>query len=198
EEPHGPEPMGAAGSNFTLAALSLAKNICRHAGRGSPVKRACVAMSLVLALLGTLRAALKARTDLVLENLALRQQLALLHRRSKRPRVVLLDRAFWIWLSQWWARVARGAPCRSAADCDSLAPAGLPRVLELEVATRSNRSSARRFGDRQACPRHGPRQSPLGRAAHSWRAPQARARRLPTHGWSAHASPCETALADLA
>src|SRR5207302_4726945 len=104
EEPHGPEPMGAAGSNFTLAALSLAKNICRHAGRGSPVKRACVAMSLVLALLGTLRAALKARTDLVLENLALRQQLALLRRRSKRPRIVLLDRAFWMWLSQWCAR----------------------------------------------------------------------------------------------
>src|SRR5438132_8857431 len=49
-----------------------------HAGRGSPVKRACVAMPLVLALLSTLRAALKARTDFVLENLALRQQLALL------------------------------------------------------------------------------------------------------------------------
>jgi hypothetical protein len=61
-------------------------------------------MSLVLALLGTLRAALKARTDLVLENLALRQQLALLRRRSKRPRVGLLDRVFWIWLSRWWAR----------------------------------------------------------------------------------------------
>jgi hypothetical protein len=60
--------------------------------------------SLVLALLGTLRAALKARTDLVLENLALRQQLALLRRRSKRPRVGLLDRVFWMWLSQWWAR----------------------------------------------------------------------------------------------
>src|SRR2546428_5592390 len=61
-------------------------------------------MSLVLALLGTLRAALKARTDLVLENLALRQQLALLRRRSKRPRVGLLDRVFWMWLSQWRAR----------------------------------------------------------------------------------------------
>jgi len=61
-------------------------------------------MSLVLALLGTLRAALKARTDLVLENLALRQQLALLRRRSKRPRVGLLDRVFWMWLSQWWVR----------------------------------------------------------------------------------------------
>jgi hypothetical protein len=33
-------------------------------------------MSLVFALLVTLRAALKARTDLVLENLAVRQQLA--------------------------------------------------------------------------------------------------------------------------
>src|SRR3989454_12740502 len=57
-------------------------------------------MSLLLALLGTLRAALKVRTDLVLENLALRQQLALLRRRSKRPRVGLLDRVFWMWLSR--------------------------------------------------------------------------------------------------
>src|SRR2546428_450459 len=82
----------------------VGQNIGRHAGRGSPAKRACVAMSLLLALLGTLRAALKARTDLVLENLALRQQLALLRRRSKRPPVGLLDRVFWMWLSQWWAR----------------------------------------------------------------------------------------------
>src|SRR2546426_4439282 len=111
--------------------------------------------------------------------------------RSPRPR--LLDVALAV-----VGTVARSAPCRSAADRDSLAPAGLPRVLELEVATRSNRSSARRFGDRRARPHHGPRQPPLGRAAHSWRAPQARSRRLTTHGWSAHASPCETALADLA
>src|SRR2546430_8085071 len=76
----------------------VGQNIGRHAGRGSPVKRACVAMSLVLALLGTLCAALKARTDLVLENLALRQQLALLSGRSKRHRVGLLDRVFWMWL----------------------------------------------------------------------------------------------------
>src|SRR3989475_1046479 len=111
--------------------------------------------------------------------------------RSPRPRILDVALAM-------VGTVARGAPCRSAADHDSLAPAGLPRVLELEVATRSNRSSARRFGDRRARPHHGPRQSPLGRAAHSWRAPQARSRRLTTHGWSAHASPCETALADLA
>src|SRR2546430_6729807 len=78
----------------------VGQNIGRHAGRWSPVRRACGAMSLLLALLGTLRAALKVGTDLVLENLALRQQLALLRRRSKRPRVGLLDRVFWMWLSR--------------------------------------------------------------------------------------------------
>ncbi len=41
-------------------------------------------MSLVLALLGALRASLRTRTDLALENLALRQQLALFRRRPKR------------------------------------------------------------------------------------------------------------------
>jgi hypothetical protein len=58
-------------------------------------------MSLVLALLGALRAALRTRTDLTLENLALRQQLALLRRRSKRPQFGRLDR-LWVWLSNQW------------------------------------------------------------------------------------------------
>ena len=59
-------------------------------------------MSIVLALLGALRAALRSHADLALENLALRQQLALLQRRSKRPRFGRLDRAFWVWLSTRW------------------------------------------------------------------------------------------------
>src|SRR5712664_3654403 len=61
-------------------------------------------LPLVFALLGALSAALGARSDLVLENLALRQQLALLRRRAKRPRFGQLDRLFWMWLSQRWAR----------------------------------------------------------------------------------------------
>jgi hypothetical protein len=61
-------------------------------------------MSLVLALLGALRASLRTRTDLALENLALRQQLVLLRRRSKRPQFGRLDRLFWMWLSHRWAR----------------------------------------------------------------------------------------------
>jgi hypothetical protein len=60
-------------------------------------------MSLVLAVLGALRAAPRTRTDLTLENLAHRQQLALLRRRSKRPQFGRLDRLLWVWLSNQWA-----------------------------------------------------------------------------------------------
>jgi len=60
-------------------------------------------MSLLLPLLGALRAAVRTHRNLALENLALRQQLALLRRRSKRPRFGSLDRAFWVWLSRRWA-----------------------------------------------------------------------------------------------
>ncbi len=47
---------------------------------------------------------MKSRADLALENLALRQQLALLHRRAKRPRFGPIDRLFWTWLSSRWNR----------------------------------------------------------------------------------------------
>ena len=41
-------------------------------------------------------------TDLVLENLALRQQLAVLQRSVRRPRLRRRDRAFWVLLSRIW------------------------------------------------------------------------------------------------
>ena len=41
---------------------------------------------------------------LVLENLALRQQLAILRRRVPRPKLRLLDRLFWVALSRLWPR----------------------------------------------------------------------------------------------
>jgi hypothetical protein len=67
-------------------------------------------MSLVLALFGALRAAFRTHTSLALENLALRQQLALLRNHSRRPRLSFLDRAFWVWLSQRWTPVPRRRP----------------------------------------------------------------------------------------
>ena len=44
----------------------------------------------------------RVRSDLALENLALRQQLAVLGRRRRRPGIRKVDRAFWVTLSRFW------------------------------------------------------------------------------------------------
>ncbi len=43
------------------------------------------------------------RGELALENLALRQQLAVLHANEKRPRIRQVHRIFWVWLSRLWS-----------------------------------------------------------------------------------------------
>ncbi len=48
------------------------------------------------ALLATARSSLKSQRELALENLALRQQLAILHHKTKRPKLTKADRAFWV------------------------------------------------------------------------------------------------------
>ena len=58
----------------------------------------------VLLLFGSVRAALHSRADLVIENLALRQQLAVLARSGRRGRVTGADRLFWVTLRRLWAR----------------------------------------------------------------------------------------------
>jgi len=56
---------------------------------------------ITLILTGRLRV-LRTRRALVLENLALRQQLAVLQRPAPRPRLRRSDRLFWVLLSQLW------------------------------------------------------------------------------------------------
>jgi putative transposase len=53
-------------------------------------------------LLGTLRNAVRTHRELALENLALRQQLAVWKARQPRPRLTEMDRIFWILLSRLW------------------------------------------------------------------------------------------------
>src|SRR5258708_19567 len=53
--------------------------------------------------LGTLVRLLRARRSLLLENLALRQQLAVLKRRHPRPRLDLLDKLFWVVVRRFWS-----------------------------------------------------------------------------------------------
>jgi hypothetical protein len=63
-------------------------------------------ITLVTAILGALVAALRPRASLVVENLALRQQLVVLRRAVPRPRLRPFDRAFWAVLSRAWSRWA--------------------------------------------------------------------------------------------
>src|SRR5262249_38969484 len=156
-----------------LAACRLPK-LDRESGRRVSGERAWRAKSLVPALMGALRAALRTHADPPLENLALRQQLALLRCHSKRPRLGRLNRAFWVWLSRRWAGWREAPPRRSTRDRDPLAPTRLPRLLDLEVQTRENGSTTPCLGARQIGPHHGAGQSSLGRTTHPWRTAQAR------------------------
>ena len=53
-------------------------------------------------LFGLVRSLFVSRGALVLENLALRQQLASYKRSGKRPRFRTTDRILWVWLSRLW------------------------------------------------------------------------------------------------
>lgn len=59
---------------------------------------------LVLLLLGAVRALVRRRSDLVLENLALRQQVAALAAKGGRARITAVDRWFWTVLRRCWSR----------------------------------------------------------------------------------------------
>ena len=60
-------------------------------------------LDLIFTFLATAKSSLKPRRDLALEILALRQQLAILKRSAKRPRLTRTDRAFWVALSRIFA-----------------------------------------------------------------------------------------------
>ena len=57
----------------------------------------------LLTLLADIRALLRPRAALILENLALRQQLAVLKRSTPRPQLRRLDRVFWALLARVWS-----------------------------------------------------------------------------------------------
>jgi len=59
-------------------------------------------MGILRLILAFLRVLLGPRASLAAENLALRQQLLVLHRSVKRPNLRRLDRIFWSWLSRLW------------------------------------------------------------------------------------------------
>ena len=156
-------------------------------------------MSLVLALLGALRAALRTRTDLTLENLALRQQLAMLCRQSKRPQFGRLDRLLWVWLSNWWAGWREALHVVRPETVIRWHRQGF-RTFWTWKSRRGRGSTACRLGACGSRAHHGASESALGRATHPRRVAQAqaRARRLAAHRCPAQAASPEATFSDLA
>ena len=60
-------------------------------------------MGVVRVIVVLFRAFLLTRAALAAENLALRQQLAVLQVSVKHPRLRKRDRVFWVWLSRLWS-----------------------------------------------------------------------------------------------
>jgi putative transposase len=69
-------------------------------------QRSALMFRIIAIVVRTLSSSLRSRSELVLENMVLRQQLAAFKVRGKRPRIRAADRAFWVLLRRLWARWA--------------------------------------------------------------------------------------------
>ena len=85
-------------------------------------------LPLLYALLATARSSLNSQRELALENLALRQQLAVLRRTTKRPKLSHADRAFWVALSRLWPDWQHAPEPRKRESTDGGKVIALPMV----------------------------------------------------------------------
>ncbi len=127
-------------------------------------------LRLLVVLLPTIGAVLRSRRGLVIENLALRQQLATLAGR-RRPVIRPADRLFWILLRRLWNGWAESLAIVQPDTGRALAPRRLPDLLELALQARGalRPPSPAARGSRPH-PENGHREC-LGRAPHPRRAP---------------------------
>src|SRR5262245_56577379 len=107
-------------------------------------------------------------SQVALENIALRQQLAVFTREKKRPRLRDRDRLFWITLQRLW-RDWRSALVFVQPDSDLMATPEIQKVLAEIISierARTPRAWIRRYASW--------RQSHLGSPAHPWRIAETR------------------------
>jgi len=160
-----------------------------ESGRADRRRASDSGMSFVLALLAALRAALKSRADLALENLALRQQLALLQRRAKQPRFGPIDRLLWIWLSMRWDRWREALHIIRPETVIRWHRQGF-RAFWTWKSRRGQLGRPRVASDLAELVRAmGAGQSPLGCTSHPRRVAQARPRCVPAHRCATDATP---------
>src|ERR1700741_1172222 len=70
---------------------------------------------------------------LLLENLALRQQLTVLKSRNPKPKLSPLDKLFWLSAQRFWAAWTKFSHHRHPGHRGPLAPCRLPQVLESDL-----------------------------------------------------------------
>src|SRR3989449_2904455 len=156
-------------------------------------------ITLLLHLLRLLPFLFGGQRQLAVENLALRQQLAVYKRTTARPKLRTTDRLFWIWLARVWAgwrqplvivtadTVLRWQRRRFREHWTQLSgrPTGGRPPVNAEINHRPGQENGRG-------------ESPVGCPQNPWRAPEARHRRGRAHRLPADAEAPHTALADLA
>ena len=79
--------------------------------------------------LGAVLRGFRTRRSLVLEKLALRQQLAVFKRKQPRPRLGAIDKLFWVVARRFWAHWGKGTPYRPTGHCCALASIRVQTVL---------------------------------------------------------------------
>jgi hypothetical protein len=105
----------------------------------------------------------RSHKDLVLENLALRQQLLTFHVKRPRRRLSAPQKLFWVALTRLWAGMAEAAGSGNPKNGDGVAPCRLPSVLEMAIQSQApGRSQALRQEDSGADLSHGGGESDLG------------------------------------
>ena len=89
-----------------------------------------------------IRAMCRRRADLVLENVALRQQVTALKKERPRPPLDDTERAFWVALREFVARVGEPPAHRPRGHRSPLASRPIPTVLGKDLAAPPSRSAS--------------------------------------------------------
>ena len=93
-------------------------------------------MGIIKAIYLLIRAFLISRLSLAVENLALRQQVAVYKHSVKRPKLRTGDRIFWVLLSRLWSNWRSALAIVQVRNGHQVAPTGLHALLAMEVAGR--------------------------------------------------------------
>src|ERR1039457_1757665 len=118
---------------------------------------------------GLLVRCFRSHRSLLVENLALRQQLIVLKRRHPKPTLEYHDKLFWVFARRFWSALEAVSNRGHSRHRCSLASCRIPLVLGLAFASSSRFQQEE---DQLGCARphlpNGGRESHLGSSAHPW------------------------------